>query len=75
MIEIKNVLHSIGGTNVYGLFSILLFFASFIGLLVWIIRLKQPYLKSMRALPLDDDSAHEPGFEPPSNPGDRHDRV
>jgi hypothetical protein len=39
---------------------------------VWTIGLKKPYLKSMRELPLEDEPAPEPGFEPTSNPGDRH---
>jgi|CZKM01.1.fsa_nt_gi cytochrome c oxidase cbb3-type subunit 4 len=72
---IENVINNMGGVGVFGLISICLFFAFFTGMLVWALCLKKPYLNSMRELPLDDDSAHEPGFEPPSNPGDRHDRV
>ena len=73
MIEIKNVLHSIDGTSLYGLISILLFFGLFLGLVVWIIRLKKPYLNKMRELPLDDESAPKPGVEQTPNPEDRHD--
>ena len=57
----------------YGVISICLFFAVFAGVLVWTIRLKQPYLNSMRELPLDGESAPEPGFEPTPKPEDRHD--
>ena len=68
MTEIKNVLHSIGGTNMYGLISIFVFFASFIGLLVWTLRLKQSYLNSMRELPLESDPAADTNLpEPPPN--------
>ena len=70
---IENVMHSIGGTSVFGVISICLFFAVFIGVLVWTICLKQPYLKSMRELPLDGESAPEPGPEPTLNPGNRND--
>ena len=65
---IQNVMHSIGGTSVYGVISICLFFAVFAGVLVWTIRLKQPYLNSMRELPLDGESAAESELEPPPNP-------
>ena len=70
---IQNVMHSIGGTSVYGVISICLFFAVFAGVLVWTLCLKQPYLNSMCALPLDEESAPETGFEPSPNPKDRHD--
>ena len=72
---IENVMNKMGGVGVFGLISICLFFAFFIGMLVWTFCLKKPYLKSMRELPLEGDSAHEPGPEPTPNPEDRHDRV
>jgi hypothetical protein len=53
--------------------SILLFFGLFLGLVVWIIRLKKPYLNKMRELPLDDESAPKPGVEQTPNPEDHHD--
>jgi hypothetical protein len=70
---VENVMHSIGGTSVYGVISICLFVAVFVGVLVWTIGLKKPYLKSMCELPLENEPAPEPGFEPTPNPGDRHD--
>ena len=56
---IENVLHRIGGVSVFGVISICLFFAVFTVVLVWTFRLKKPYLKAMRELPLDDSSAPE----------------
>lgn len=53
---IKNVLTHIQGVELYGVLSVCLFFAFFIGMLVWAFRLKKPYLNSMRGLPLDDES-------------------
>jgi hypothetical protein len=50
---IQNVLRSIGGVGIYGIISICLFFAFFIGMLIWAACLKKPYLNSMRQLPLD----------------------
>ena len=40
----------------YGVISICLFFAVFVGVLVWTLCLKKPYLNAMRELPLEDDS-------------------
>jgi hypothetical protein len=65
---IQNVMHSIGGTSVYGVISICLFFAVFAGVLVWTLCLKQPYLNSMRELPLDGESAAHSEPEQPPNP-------
>ena len=65
---IENVMHSIGGVSVFGVISICLFFAVFIGVLVWTLRLKKPYLNSMRELPLDGEPASESEPEPPRNP-------
>ena len=69
---IENVMHSIGGTSVFGVISICLFVAVFTGVLVWTIRLKKSYLKTMRELPLDGESAPGPGLDATLNPGDRH---
>ena len=69
MIQIKNVLHSIGGTNLYGLISICLFFALYGGMLIWTLCLKKPYLNAMRELPLESDPAADTDLpEPPPNP-------
>jgi hypothetical protein len=70
---IENVMHRIGGVSVFGIISICLFVAVFVGVLVWTLRLKKPYLNSMRELPLEGESAPEPGFEPTPNPEDHHD--
>jgi len=62
-----------GGVGVFGLISICIFFAFFIGMLVWTFCLKKPYLNSMRELPLDGEPAREPGLEELSpNPERRH---
>jgi cbb3-type cytochrome oxidase subunit 3 len=53
---IRNVLEHIGGIERYGIISILLFFACFVGTLVWAFRLKKPFLNRMAAKPLEPDS-------------------
>lgn len=58
---IKNVLTHIGGISLYGIISICLFFAVFIGVVIWTTGLSKGYLNSMRRLPLDD--AEEPGAD------------
>ncbi len=65
---IENVMHSIGGTSIFGVVSICIFFAVFAGVLVWTLCLKQPYLNAMRELPLDDGSIADSDLEQPPNP-------
>ena len=56
---IKNVLEHIGGIENYGIISILLFFASFLGALIWVFTLKKNYINKMKHLPLEDDDSEE----------------
>jgi hypothetical protein len=56
---IQNILRYASGIEVYGLFSILFFFACFMGALLWALRLKQPFLESMAALPLEAEKKEE----------------
>ncbi len=69
---IKNVLIHIGGVELYGMISMGLFFAVFAGTLVWVLRLKKPYLDSMRALPLDDGPSHDSTLNTTSTSESRH---
>jgi cbb3-type cytochrome oxidase subunit 3 len=54
---IYNLVHSIlreaENINAYGLFSFLLFFGFFIGVLIWAFALKKNHLDKMGSLPLD----------------------
>jgi hypothetical protein len=52
---IQNVLRHIGGIENYGILSICLFFACFLGVTAWALFLKKPYLDTMAAKPLDAD--------------------
>lgn len=51
---IKNVLSDMGGVGLYGVISISLFFAVFIGMLIWALGMKKSFAQSMSALPLND---------------------
>ncbi|MGE3311340.1 MAG: cbb3-type cytochrome oxidase subunit 3 [Limisphaerales bacterium] len=65
---IKNVLTHIGGVEVYGIVSVLLFFVFFIGILLWAYRLKRTDLESIGRLPLQD------GFDPEAPTPSTHTR-
>jgi len=70
---IEHVLTRIGGVGIYGIISICLFFGVFVGVIVWTLCLKKPYLKAMRELPLEDPSATESGADLTANLEKRHD--
>ena len=70
---IEHVMSRIGGVGVYGVISICLFVAVFIGVLVWTLCLKHTYLNAMRELPLEDSPAPESDTDLAANPGKRHD--
>jgi len=61
---IQNVLRHLGGIENYGIISVCLFFACFLGILGWAFRLKKPFLRSMAAKPLEPDPDDDP---PPSS--------
>ena len=70
---IQNVLSGIGGVGIYGVISICLFFAVFVGVLVWTIGLKKSYLNSMRELPLEDAPSPESNTDLTTNFKDCYD--
>jgi hypothetical protein len=65
---VENVLSRMGGVGTYGVISILLFFAVFIGVLVWMIGLKKSYLEKMSELPLDGATEPESKARLTANP-------
>jgi len=69
---IRNVLTHTSGISLYGVLSICLFFAAFLGVLAWTLRLKKPYLNSMRALPLDEGEPAPPSSPQRPNPEPHH---
>ena len=62
---IQNVLRHLGGIENYGIISVCLFFACFLGILVWAFRLKKPFLNSMAAKPLEADPDEPEAQTPP----------
>ncbi len=69
---IENVMNTMGGVGLYGVISITLFFAVFVGVLAWTVGLKQPYLNSMRELPLEGSAGPEPEADVTAKPGESH---
>jgi len=69
---IYNIVHSIlraaENINGYGLFSFILFFGFFIGVLVWAFRLKKIYLNHMGDLPLDGGENNSNDNNQPEKP-------
>ncbi len=53
---IKNILTHIGGIENYGIISLCLFFAFFIGMLIWAFSLKKPYLEDMAGAALEQQT-------------------
>jgi hypothetical protein len=57
---IKNVLSDIGGVGIYGVISICLFFAVFVGAILVSLLMARHTTEKMGALPLDDGEKISP---------------
>jgi hypothetical protein len=68
---IRNILTHIGGVENYGVISICFFFAFFTAMLLWALRLRRPYLESMRSLPLEEGRPADVSATTTASP-DRH---
>jgi len=52
---VRNVLEQIGGIGIYGIVSMLLFIAVFLGALILVATMKKKHCDHMSMLPLDAD--------------------
>jgi cytochrome c oxidase cbb3-type subunit IV len=59
-----SLLRDVENVNAFGLFSLVIFFGFFTGVLFWVFRLKKNYLNHMGDLPLE-------GGERPKNSNDK----
>lgn len=57
---IRNTLESISGISIYPVFSFVLFFVFFFGMLVWVYRRNQAYIQQHGDLPLHDSQTLKP---------------
>lgn len=69
---IQKVLSGIGGVGVYGVISVVLFFAVFVGVLVWVWSLRRPYLEHMSQLPLENQADSKTDLAETANRDFRH---
>ena len=69
---IQNVLRNLGGIEVIGVISVILFFACFLGVLLWTFCLRKPYLDTMSRLPLEPDGAAGAEVATRTQPDSRH---
>ncbi len=59
------LINKLGGIEAFGIFSICLFVVVFTASMVLAFCLKKPFLKSMSALPLDDEKPQPDNSNPP----------
>jgi cbb3-type cytochrome oxidase subunit 3 len=52
---IRNVLEGIGNVESFPIIALAIFVAFFIGMIVWVIRMKKNHVNHMRKLPLDSE--------------------
>lgn len=52
----KQVLQSIAGIDIYPVISLLIFFTFFMGLVVWMFKIKKSYLTKMSNLPIESSN-------------------
>jgi cytochrome c oxidase cbb3-type subunit IV len=51
----KEVLRSIEGIEIYPIVALLIFFAFFVGVIIWSARMDKEQLRELALLPLDDE--------------------
>jgi hypothetical protein len=56
---IQNVLRAIGGIGTYDAISICLFVGVFGGALIWVFKLKAPFVNAMSSMPLEKDEVEK----------------
>jgi cytochrome c oxidase cbb3-type subunit IV len=55
----RSVLDSITGLEIYAIIGILIFFTFFIGLIIWVIRMKKKKVEEYSRIPLKDEEDDE----------------
>jgi len=49
----REIFESMSGISIFGLFSMILFFLIFLGVIYWVIKADKKYLNKMENMPLD----------------------
>lgn len=58
----KDILRDLDGAGIFALVAIVIFFTFFVGLLVYVIRLKKSHVAHMAAMPTQQDPNDTPIF-------------
>lgn len=61
---VSKALNSIDGAEIYAVIAMLLFFAIFIGVAVWLLRVRKGYYSKASQLPLEEDDLDDIQNEP-----------
>lgn len=61
----SNYLSTIDGVSIYPIVALILFFAFFVGTIVWVLRIDKEYITAMENLPLEnkDKLVNKSGFD------------
>jgi cytochrome c oxidase cbb3-type subunit IV len=51
----RNVLEGVGGLEIFPIIGFIIFFAFFIGLIIWVVRIKSKDADEYSHMPLDED--------------------
>lgn len=51
----KEILQSIEGVEIYPIISLIVFVVFFVGITIWLIRMKKDYINKMKNLPLNNE--------------------
>ncbi len=52
---VRNILEGVAGLEIYPIIGILVFLAFFVGVVVWVLRMKKNKVDAYSRIPLDDD--------------------
>lgn len=52
----RSVLENVAGLEIFAIIGILIFFSFFVGLLIWVLRMKKSRVDEFSRLPLEEDA-------------------
>ncbi len=55
----KHLFDNIAGVEIFPIMALMLFFTFFVGLMIWVFRLDNRFIKKMRNLPLESNTGED----------------
>ncbi len=55
----KEILQSIEGVEIYPIISLIVFIVFFVGITIWLLRMKKDYINEMKNLPLNNNEENQ----------------